>query len=220
MCAHACQGRDSMFLGTAQAPAAAREAVLSGSVIVQSIGRQSAARTRRWRGAFRAVRSRTRNPNEGRRHAPNRTSSPTFGVARAGPRSRFPSHRTERCRFRFARGAAISTEVDQAPAQDDEVKRSAAIGRSRFVRRARCASTPATYGVRTVGARRAEEKRARWLATLLRASRRGTRPARAGRSSPLIQASPAKSGEQLRCGGGCTPGVAAVELRAWPHRRP
>jgi hypothetical protein len=48
---------------------------------------------------------------------------------------------------------------------------------------------------------------------------RKPRPARAGRSSPLIQASPAKSGEQLRCGG-CAPGVAAVELRAWPHRRP
>jgi hypothetical protein len=49
---------------------------------------------------------------------------------------------------------------------------------------------------------------------------RKPRPARAGRSSPLIHASPAKSGEQLRCGGGCAPGVADVELRAWPHRRP
>jgi hypothetical protein len=49
---------------------------------------------------------------------------------------------------------------------------------------------------------------------------RTPRPARAGRSSPLIHASPAKSGEQLRCGGGCAPGVADVELRAWPHRRP
>jgi hypothetical protein len=42
---------------------------------------------------------------------------------------------------------------------------------------------------------------------------RKPRPARAGRSSPLIHASPAKSGEQLRCGGGCAPDVAAVELR-------
>ena len=32
--------------------------------------------------------------------------------------------------------------------------------------------------------------------------------------------SPATSGEHLRCGGGCGPGVVAVELRAWPHRRP
>jgi integrase len=49
---------------------------------------------------------------------------------------------------------------------------------------------------------------------------RKPRPARAGRSRPLIHASPATSGEQLRCGGWCAPGVAGVELRAWPHRRP
>jgi hypothetical protein len=70
------------------------------------------------------------------------------------------------------------------PRQDDEVKRSAAIGRSRIARRARCASTPATNGVRTAGARCAEEKRARWLATLPRAFRRGSlvRLARAARA--------------------------------------
>jgi hypothetical protein len=45
-------------------------------------------------------------------------------------------------------------------------------------------------------------------------------PGSRGCSSPLIHASPAKSGEQLRGGGGCAPGVAAVELRAWLHRRP
>ncbi len=86
--------------------------------------------------------------------------------------------------------------------------------------RARCVSTPARNGVRTHRARRAKEKRAWWLATPPAGiPTRKPRPARAGRSSPLIHASPAKSGEQLRCGGRCAPGVAAVELRAWPHRR-
>jgi ABC-2 type transport system ATP-binding protein len=46
--------------------------------------------------------------------------------------------------------------------------------------------------------------------------------ASSGSRGPLEPVDPGESGnigEQLRCGGGCGPGVVAVELRAWPHRR-
>jgi hypothetical protein len=109
-----------MLLGTAQAPAAAREAAVA-RVGGRPVDRPSErlARTPRWREAFRAVRSRTRNPTRGRRHAPKSTSSPTLGAARVRPRAGSLPNRTERCRFRFGRGTAISIEVDQVPAEDD-----------------------------------------------------------------------------------------------------
>ena len=76
-------------------------------------------------------------------------------------------------------------------------------------------STSERRGHTSGDARSSREGEARlWLATLPRAFRRGSLVglARTGRSC-WIDERPAESGEQLRCGGGCAPGVVGVELR-------